>query len=56
MAIYSNMQKPHTFKALRFWDKWRKYGRCKLCYVPKFLHPARYWVEARSDNDKSKAR
>jgi hypothetical protein len=46
---------PHDFKALKFWDRWRKNGRCEDCFLPKFAHPVHYWSRARPLFDRSEA-
>ena len=46
---------PHKFKPIKFWDRWKKWGRCQHCFLPKFTHPVRYWVRARPLFDHSEA-
>lgn len=46
---------PHEFKPIRFWDRWKKQGRCRTCYLPKFVHPIKDWTIARPLRDKQKS-
>lgn len=41
---------PHSFQPVRWWDN-RNIGRCRHCYLPRFMHPVKYWTEARPLGD-----
>lgn len=46
---------PHSFRPYRWWDAFRKNGRCRGCYAPRHAHPIHFWIRARPIGDGTKA-
>ena len=46
---------PHDFAPLGWLDRFRTFGRCRACYLPRIVHPVEQYVMARPLGDSSPA-
>ncbi len=52
--VYNSVS-PHLFEPLRWWDRFVRNGRCRMCYFPRSGHPIRnFWAIARPWGDKAR--